>query len=60
MQVAHSSVERRVSSSTKTLLVTGAVRLKRFGAWRRARSVRLTPTLMPTRFALHVGLVGYF
>ena len=25
MQVAHSSVERRVSSSTKTLLVTGAV-----------------------------------
>jgi hypothetical protein len=42
------------------LLATGAVGLKRFGAWRRARSVHLTPTLMPTRHALHVGLVGHF
>jgi hypothetical protein len=43
-----------------TLLVTGAVRNKRFGAWRRATSVALAPTLVPTRSGLHLGIVGRF
>jgi hypothetical protein len=43
-----------------TLLATGAARGKRFAAWRKTQTVRIAPTLVPTRFGLHVGLVGRF
>jgi hypothetical protein len=42
------------------LLATGAVRNQRFGAWRKTQTVQLSPTLVPTRFGLHIGLAGRF